>query len=171
LLPGVSARIVDPDTGRDVGKGMIGLIEARVPLVRPDWIRTTDLGLIDEDGFLFHHGRADGAIVRGGFKVMPEKIIAAMRLHPMVQEIGVVGNPDRRLGQVPVAVIQLSPDGLPPSKAELIAHARQHLVAHHVPENILFVPELPRTLTMKVDQAALAAMVADLLQGVEGDHG
>ncbi|MCK9541664.1 MAG: fatty acid--CoA ligase family protein [Novosphingobium sp.] len=172
LLPSVHARIVDPATGKDLGIGAIGLIEALIPAVGPDWIRTTDLGLLDEEGFLFHHGRADGAIVRGGFKVMPERIVEAMRQHTGVRDVAVVAVPSRRLGQVPVAVIQPWPDQPQPSKTGLLAHARRHLVAHHVPANFYFVSELPRTLTMKIDQAAVAALVGKLAGADEsGCHG
>lgn len=54
--------------------GQEGLLEVISPRIGPDWIRTSDIGLIDADGFLFHRGRADGAIMRGGFKLLPETI-------------------------------------------------------------------------------------------------
>jgi long-chain acyl-CoA synthetase len=63
--------------------------------VRDDWIRTTDLAVIDEDGFVFHRGRGDGAIMRGGFKVLPEKIIDVLQRHPSVLDAAVVGLPDQ----------------------------------------------------------------------------
>ena len=65
------------------------------------WVRTTDLARIDADGFLCILGRADQAIIRGGFKVLPEDIKAALERHPAVRGAAVVGRDDRRLGAVP----------------------------------------------------------------------
>ena len=89
-----------------------GLLEVLAPRIQPDWIRTSDLGVIDEDGFLFLRGRADGAIMRGGFKVLPEAIERALLLHPAVAETAVVAVPDQRVGEVPGAAIRLDP-GMP----------------------------------------------------------
>lgn len=177
-LPGIGLRIVDPDSGASLPANAPGLIEVLIPAVQDGWSRTTDLGLLDEDGFLFHHGRADGAIVRGGFKIMPETIIAALRRYPGVVDVGVAALPHRRLGQIPVAVLEwsgLGPESGPesesgpqPRKRDLLAFARQELVAHHVPVDFLIVDELPRTVTMKVDQVALNALAARL-RGAGGD--
>lgn len=68
-LPDTGLRIVDPDTGTELPVGERGLLEAKIAAISDDWIRTTDIASIDEDGFVTLHGRADGAINRGGFKV------------------------------------------------------------------------------------------------------
>ena len=75
---GVQLRVVDVDDGAELPRGEVGYLEALVPEVDPDWIRTTDLALIDEDDFVFHKGRGDGVILRGGFKVIPEAIDSAL---------------------------------------------------------------------------------------------
>ena len=72
-----------------------------------DWIRTTDMARIDADGFLWILGRADQAIIRGGFKVMPDDVRTALESHPAVQGAAVVGRPDDRLGETPVAMVEL----------------------------------------------------------------
>ena len=72
----VSLRIVDPRTSAPLPPGHVGLLEARVPRIGEHWIRTTDLAALDEEGFLYLHGRADDAINRGGFKVLPEEVAA-----------------------------------------------------------------------------------------------
>ena len=132
------------------------------PRVGPGWIRTSDLALIDADGFLFHRGRADGAIVRGGFKIVPESVEAALRLHPAVSEAVVVGLPDRRLGAIPAAAIRLAPGVPEPSFAELEAHLRGHVLAPHVPAKWLFCEDLPRTPSLKTDRPAIRRLfVAD----------
>src|SRR3546814_19752577 len=76
----------------DLPSGAVGYLEAKVPAVGTHWIRTTDLAMIDEDGFIFHKGRGDGAILRGGFKVLPETIVQALTKHPAVR------SEERRVG-------------------------------------------------------------------------
>ena len=111
-LPDTHVRVVDPDTGAELPAGEHGLLEAKVAPISPDWIRTTDIASIDTDGFVTLHGRADGAINRGGFKILPEIVRRVLISHPAVRDACVVGVPDRRLGQVPFAAIETIP-GMP----------------------------------------------------------
>ncbi|PTU30434.1 class I adenylate-forming enzyme family protein [Stenotrophobium rhamnosiphilum] len=154
-LPGAQLRIVDPDSGTVLPAGQEGLLEVISPRIGPDWIRTSDIALIDEDGFMFHRGRADGAIVRGGFKLLPEAIERALLEHIAVSAAAVIGVVDQRLGQVPAAAIQFKPDVTSPTIAELEAHLRDRVYATHIPVQWRFVKELPRTPTLKVDRRAL----------------
>jgi acyl-coenzyme A synthetase/AMP-(fatty) acid ligase len=154
-LPGVEIRVVDAETGEVLPPDREGIIEAKVARVGPDWIRTADLAVIDTDGFLFHRGRADGAIMRGGFKVLPETIVTALLRHEAVAAAGVVGIADRRLGQVPAAVIELRPGARPPEIAELERHLRERILATHIPAAWRFVDELPKNPSFKIDRAAL----------------
>jgi acyl-coenzyme A synthetase/AMP-(fatty) acid ligase len=149
-MPDAQIRVTDPVTREVLPAGQPGLLEARVPMMSNDWIRTTDLVTIDEDGFVFHHGRNDGAIVRGGFKIMPETVAGALRQHPAVSDAAVVGLPDARLGEVPVAAIEPRPGVAAPTAAELEAHIRGLLPATNVPARFLVVDALPRTPSMKV---------------------
>jgi long-chain acyl-CoA synthetase len=154
-LPGAQLRVVDPDTGQLLAAGEEGLLEVVSPRIGPDWIRTSDLAVLDADGFLFHRGRADGAILRGGFKVLPETVERALLLHPAVSSVAVVGLPDARLGQVPVVAIQPKQDAPWPSTRELEQHLREHTPATHIPVAWQLVDELPRTASLKVDYAAV----------------
>lgn len=154
-LPGASLRVIDPDTGAVLPPGQEGLLEVISPRIGPDWIRTSDIAVIDEDGFLFHRGRADGAIMRGGFKLLPETIERALMLHPAISAVAVVGLSDARLGQVPAAAIQFKPGVVSPGIAELEAHLRDQVYATHIPVIWRFVQELPRTPSLKVDRPAL----------------
>jgi acyl-coenzyme A synthetase/AMP-(fatty) acid ligase len=104
--------------------------------------------------------RADGAIVRGGFKLLPETIERALMLHESVAAAGVLGLHDQRLGQVPAAAVQLKPDVEPLGVAELEAHLRGHVYSTHIPVTWRFVEELPRTPSLKVDRLALQALFA-----------
>lgn len=148
-LPGVQVRIIDGDTGAAVPAGEPGILTAKVPLLGPDWVRTTDIASIDEDGFITLHGRADGAINRGGFKIIPETIRGVLISHSEVRDAGVVGVPDARLGQVPFAAVE-TVEGATVSEADLLAAVRAALPAHHVPVSVVFVDELPRTPSLKV---------------------
>ena len=118
-LPGVQVRVVDPDTGDELGSGRTGFLEARIDVIGPDWIHTTDLASIDTDGFVTIHGRGDGAIIRGGFKILPETVRRMLLSHPAVRDACVVGVPDRRLGEVPFAAVELRPGSPMPSESEL----------------------------------------------------
>ena len=158
VLPGAQLRIVDPDSGAILPAGQEGLLEVVSPRIGPDWIRTSDIALIDEDGFMFHRGRADGAIMRGGFKLLPEAIERALAEHEAVSAAAVIGITDQRLGQVPAAAIQFKPEVAPPTIAELEAHLRDRVYATHIPAHWRFVKELPRTPTLKVDRPALKAL-------------
>lgn len=157
---GAQIRIIDQETGQPAPPGKEGVIEAIIPRVGPGWIKTSDLGLIDKDGFLFLRGRVDNAIIRGGFKVLPTEIENVLTRHPGVIDAVVVGVKDERLGQAPAAAIQLAPGGQAPGVDELDAHIRRHLYATHVPVRYKFLTELPKTPSLKVDRGKVAALFA-----------
>lgn len=150
VCAGVEVRIVDPQSHALRPVGEVGVLEARVERIGPDWVATTDLARLDEDGFVFIEGRADDTINRGGFKVQPEKVEAALRRHPSVVDAAVVGEDDPRLGQVPVAVIELSGNWQPPTQAELDALVRDYLQSQEAPVRYAAMTALPRTASMKV---------------------
>lgn len=162
---GAQIRVVDPETGYELPAGTQGLLEVISPRIGPDWIRSSDLAMIDVNGFLFHCGRADGAIMRGGFKILPETIERALLTYPAVAAVAVVGIADKRLGQAPVAVVQLRVGSAPVDAATLEGHLRGHLPATHVPVQWLFVEALPRTLSMKVDQQAVRTLIQNYNEG------
>ncbi|MGU3500773.1 class I adenylate-forming enzyme family protein [Mycobacterium sp. C31M] len=162
VLPGVEVRIIDAESGEQVPVGERGILTAKIALLGPDWVRTTDLASIDEDGFVTLHGRADGAINRGGFKILPETVRAVLISHPAVRDAGVVGVPDHRLGEVPFAAVELRP-GKTVTESELKDLVRNQLPAHHVPVSVLVVDELPRTPSLKVSVPAVAELYSGTL--------
>jgi acyl-CoA synthetase (AMP-forming)/AMP-acid ligase II len=155
----VELRVVDPDNFTPLPPGETGLLEARAARIGPDWVRTNDLASIDADGFLFLHGRADGAINRGGFKIVPEVVAAALRAHPAVADAAVVGRPDTRLGEVPVAAVELAP-GAATDPETLRQWARDRLVAYQVPIEIRIVSVLPRNASLKISAPDVKALFA-----------
>jgi acyl-CoA synthetase (AMP-forming)/AMP-acid ligase II len=159
-LPDAQVRVVDPDTRAELPAGEHGLLEAKVAPISPDWIRTTDIASVDADGFVTLHGRADGAINRGGFKILPETVRRVLISHPAVRDACVVSVPDTRLGQVPFAAIEATP-GMPvPSKDELKDLVRQSLPVYNVPVDFAVVDELPRNPALKVSLSEVAALYA-----------
>jgi long-chain acyl-CoA synthetase len=161
-LPGVTIRVVDTETGTVLAPGEQGYLEALIPVVRPDWIRTTDIASMDSDGFVWLHGRGDGAIIRGGFKVIPDIVAACLRGHPAVLDAAVIGIQDRRLGEVPVAAVELKADAGVVNEADLKAHVRLHLPVYQVPAQVHIMSSLPRTPSMKISLVDLRRDLASM---------
>jgi acyl-CoA synthetase (AMP-forming)/AMP-acid ligase II len=159
--PGCALRVVDPETNASLPAGEVGLLEVSAAQLPDDgWIRTTDLARIDDDGFLWIVGRADQTILRGGFKVQPDVVRSALERHPDVRGAAVFGLDDERLGQVPVAAVELrAASGA--GSVDLFAHLRPLLASYELPARIVIVDELPRTPSAKVDLAAARALVRD----------
>jgi fatty-acyl-CoA synthase len=165
-LPGVSARVVDPDSGAVVGRGEVGELEVRGPNVmagyhdlpeetlaatRPGgWLRTGDLVTMDDRGYLAMTGRLKEMIVSGGENIFPVEIENALLEHPGVAQVAVVGVPDARWGESAVGVVVPADAGAEP--AELEAFLRDRLAAFKVPRRWVFVDELPRTASGKVQK-------------------
>ncbi|MCV7370546.1 AMP-dependent synthetase [Mycolicibacterium duvalii] len=149
---GREIRITSLDNDAGVGPNVQGRIEVRTH--GGDWVRTTDLGRLDADGFLYVDGRTDDVIIRGGFKVAPGDIVKALRSHPGVRDAGVTGLPDRRLGAIPVAAVEPAA-GVHVDPGELLGFLRERLTRYQLPARILVVDELPRTASLKVSQPAL----------------
>jgi long-chain acyl-CoA synthetase len=157
-LPDTRLRVVDPDTSAELPAGEQGLLEANIAPIGPDWIRTTDIASIDADGFVTLHGRADGAINRGGFKILPETVRRVLISHPAVRDACVVGVPDARLGQVPFAAVEATPSMTVPSDDELKDLVRQELPVYNVPVAFAVVDALPRNPALKVSLPEVAAL-------------
>jgi acyl-CoA synthetase (AMP-forming)/AMP-acid ligase II len=160
---GAQLRVVDDD-GEPVEAGTPGLLECKPGQLGPgiDWIRTTDLARIDDDGFLWILGRADQAIIRGGFKVMPDDVRSALEAHPAVAGAAVVGRTDERLGETPVAMIELrdgsdTDAGTDDIATEIADYLRARLARYEVPTEIAIVDAIPRTPSGKPDLSAVRA--------------
>ena len=168
LHRGVEARVVEPDTGAVLAAMAEGVLELRSPqLADPgEWLRTTDKARLAEDGYLWITGRADAAIIRGGFKVHPADVVSALEAHPAVREAVVVGIPDRRLGQVPAAALMLRTRHPAPTPAELVEFLRDRLLPYQLPVVFEIVDDVPRTASMKPVLPEVAALLS-AVRGVE----
>lgn len=165
---GVSLKIVDPD-GTAVAPGEVGELRVRPPNMASGYasgaelsdriddegyLATGDLGRLDEDGFVWIEGRSGDLINRGGNKVFPDEVEEVLRLSPLVAEAAVVGAPDDRLGEVPVAFIVTTGDV---GDDELVALCRDHLTPYKIPIDFVRIDALPKNEIGKVLRRQLAA--------------
>ena len=120
------------------------------------WLRTGDVGTIDDEGHLSVQGRADHVIRTGGEKVWPEEVERALSSHPKVGDVAVAGSPDPEWGShVRALVVPARPED-PPSLEELRAHGAERLARFKLPRELRLVEEIPRTSTGKVRRGALS---------------
>jgi acyl-CoA synthetase (AMP-forming)/AMP-acid ligase II len=159
---GCELRVVDPENGAPLPADTPGVLEVRARQLGDDlaWNRTTDLARLDADGFLWILGRADQAIIRGGFKVLPDDVRVALERDPRVHTAAVVGMDDLRLGAVPVAAVELRPGAGSVTSDELLADASKVLARYEIPTVLRIVAELPRTPSGKVDLSAVRGLFA-----------
>lgn len=168
---GAQLRVVDGD-GASLGPDQVGLLEVKPGQLGPsaEWMRTTDLARIDADGFLWIVGRADQAIIRGGFKIMPDDVRIALESHPSVAGAAVVGRRDERLGETPVAMVELREAGTAEPDA-LVDYLRDRLARYEVPAEIAIVDEIPRTASGKPDLGAIRRFFSEAVRATQRDHG
>lgn len=155
---GIDIRILD-EQGVQLGRNAIGEIWIRSPFATKEasvtaglvdgFLRTGDVGRLDDDGFLWLEGRASEVINRGGLKILPQEVEEQLCAQPGVAEACVGGVPDERLGQVPVAWIRPTP-GARVDPPELLSRLRTTLAGYKVPVSLNVVAELPRNEIGKV---------------------
>jgi long-chain acyl-CoA synthetase len=169
-FPGVRLQVVDDD-GTVLPAGQTGRLQVASPQVGDSadrWVTTSDLAHIDSDGYLYIDGRADDVIVRGGFKIAPETVVRALRTHDAVADAAVAGLADARLGQIPVAAVELR-SAMTATGDELRAHCRASLAAYEVPVQVFVVDELPRGAALKVDRRRLVVTLEKLTAVTQSD--
>lgn len=148
--PGVEISVIDPETGDPLSPGAHGILQVRSAQASGgdgQWVRTNDLGAIDDDGFVWIHGRADDVINRGGFKIFPAEVEDCLEAHPQVREAVIFGVADDRLGEVPVGVVVTAGDV---TAEDLIAWTRSRLTGYKVPVRVLLTDSIPRNSAMKI---------------------
>ncbi|MEM9422257.1 MAG: AMP-binding protein, partial [Pseudomonadota bacterium] len=161
-LPGTDMRLVDGDgkvvpvgergeiqiKGPQVTKGYLNAAETTQNAFDNGWLRTGDVGVFDEDGYLRIVDRVKDMVIVSGFNVFPNEVENIVMGLDGVADVGVVGRPDPVSGEAVVACVVRSSETL--SAEDVIAHCRDHLTAYKVPKDIRFVDQLPKTPVGKV---------------------
>jgi acyl-CoA synthetase (AMP-forming)/AMP-acid ligase II len=171
--PGFELRIADAD-GQDVPTGEAGEVIVKGPTVMtgylddPEatkntlsddgWLRTGDLGVLDDRGCLRIVGRIKDMFIVGGFNVYPAEIENALLRHPDVKQAAVIGIPDERMGEVGMAFV-VTHSGNADGGAEILTWCRDQMANYKVPRTIEIVDELPMNATGKVVKDELRARV------------
>ncbi|MBN9317154.1 MAG: long-chain fatty acid--CoA ligase [Devosia sp.] len=168
-LPATDIRFVDVDTNQVVPLGQRGELQVKGPQVmlgyhdNPEatraafmdgWLRTGDVGIMDDDGYVFIVDRIKDLIICSGFNVYPRNVEEAILQHPAVEEANVIGVPDEYRGEAPVAFVKLK-DGQQTSEAELKKFLAQSLNKIEMPKEIIFKDQLPKTLIGKLSKKEL----------------
>ncbi len=167
-LPGTQIEIRDGE-GKVLGPNEPGEVFVKGPTVmkgywnRPDataaelqdgWLKTGDIGLLDEDGFLSIVDRVKDLIIRGGYNVYPREVEEVLWEHPDIVEVAVVGVPDEHYGEEIAAVTVLAP-GSEATPESIRAWAKERLSAYKVPHLFAFVDALPKGATGKILKRAI----------------
>ncbi len=167
-LPGTSIEVRDSE-GVPLAPGEVGEVFLKGPTImkgyrnRPEataadlqdgWLKTGDLGNLDEDGYLSIVDRAKDLIIRGGYNVYPREVEEVLYEHPDIVEVAVVGVPDDHFGEIVAAVVTLA-DGSGLDGDTLRAWAKTQLSAYKVPTVYRFVDSLPKGATGKILKRAI----------------
>ncbi|MFD2681689.1 o-succinylbenzoate--CoA ligase [Bacillus seohaeanensis] len=134
--------------GPNVTKGYYKREEANENSFVGEWFQTGDIGYVDEEGFLFMLDRRSDLIISGGENVYPAQIEETLLSYPTVMDVGVVGIPSSKWGEVPCAFVVTKQKNV--SEEELLLHCRQHLASYKTPKKFIFVDELPRNASNKL---------------------
>ncbi|MCB1667182.1 MAG: AMP-binding protein [Pseudomonadales bacterium] len=176
-LPHVEVCIADPDTGEilrlgERGEiwvrgyltmtGYFGMEEATRNTIRDDgWLRTGDMGIMDDRGYLKIAGRIKDMIIRGGMNIYPREIEDLLFSHPDVNQIAVVGLPDEQWGEIVAAVVLPKDANNPPSPDDLFKLCREKLAPHKSPVIWYFVDDFPLTPSGKIQKFQLVDWIRE----------
>jgi long-chain acyl-CoA synthetase len=172
-LPGVHLRVLDLG-GRELPDGQTGELAFHSaanfsgywsdPRNTADalvngWVYSGDLGHRDSDGFYWFDGRKKEIIVRCGSNISPQEVEEALYQHPAILEAGVIGVPHEIYGEQVVACVTLR-EGQTVGEEDICTFARSRLADYKVPERIIFIKEMPKGITGKVQRRALKELAA-----------
>jgi malonyl-CoA/methylmalonyl-CoA synthetase len=170
LLPGVEIRIADPQTGKALPQGEIGVIDIRGPNVfkgywrmpdktkeefRPDgFFISGDLGYIDQNGYVYISGRAKDLVISGGYNVYPAEVESAIEAIPGVAECAVIGVPHADFGEAVVAVVAPKP-GSQLDEKQIQSAIASDLAKYKQPKRVFVTTDIPRNAMGKIQKKDL----------------
>ena len=140
--------------GHNVMQGYYNNPEATAETIVNGWLRTGDMGYMDEDGYFFIVDRKKDMIIRGGENIYPREIEEVLFTHPQIAEATVIAKPDPIWGEEVLALVVPVP-GASPTEEEIIEYCRQRLADYKLPREVRFRTDLPKTLTGKVQKKLL----------------
>jgi acyl-CoA synthetase (AMP-forming)/AMP-acid ligase II len=136
--------------GPRVMTGYWGDEEKTSQVISPDgWLRTGDMGWIDDEGYIYLAGRGDDMIIRGGENISPEEVEDVLHSHHQVEEAAVIGIPDPEWGQEPRAIVSIKKGG-DTTQEDIMEYCRSRLAGFKRPRSVIFVDSLPRNQLGKV---------------------
>ena len=178
VLPGVEARIVDPETGEVLGPDTQGELQARSSMVMQGyynmteatgaaidgegWLHTGDLATVDADGYYNITGRLKDMIVRGGENVYPREIEEFLYTHPKISDVQVIGVPDARMVEEVMAWVMLKP-GETADAEEIREFCRGKIAHYKIPRYVKVATEFPMTVTGKIQKFRMREMAVEEL--------
>ncbi|NSW91855.1 MAG: AMP-binding protein [Firmicutes bacterium] len=178
VLPFIEAKIIDPETkkevppgtpgefvarGYNVMKGYYKMPEATAQVIDSEgWLHTGDLAVMDENGYFKITGRIKDMIIRGGENIYPKEIEEFLYTHPAVKDVQVIGVPDKKYGEVVMACIILK-EGQTVTEDEIKQYVREHMARHKTPKYVKFMDSFPLTASGKVRKYKLREWAIDEL--------
>lgn len=153
--------------GKNVMQGYFEDAEATSRAIDADgWLRTGDIGVVNEAGYIRITDRKKDMFIVGGFNCYPAEIENILLAHPSIAHVAIVGIPDQRLGEVAKAYVVVKPGALVTS-AEITSWSRENMANYKVPRSVEFVERLPMNASGKVQRFALRTAVSNI--GVDND--
>ena len=167
---GIELKIVD-EKGKEVAAGEVGEIiirskqvmkgywnmpEETAKSIRNGWFYTGDAGYKDKEGYVYIHDRVKDMIVSGGENVYPAEVENALMKHPAIQDVAVIGIPDDRWGEVPLAIV-VRKAGVEVTEDDIVAFGRTQLAGFKTPKKVAWIDALPRNPSGKILKKDLRA--------------
>jgi long-chain acyl-CoA synthetase len=130
------------------------------------WLRTGDIGTMDEDGFLYFVDREKDLIIASAYNIAPADVESVLLQHPAVQEVAVIGVPDEYRGETVKAFVVLAEDYRGKvTEADIIAYGKANMAAYKYPRQVEFIDQLPKSPIQKVLRKQLRDMEAARRKG------
>ena len=180
----IETKIVDPETGEELGpnqpgefcargynimKGYYKMPEATAQVIDKDgWLHTGDIAMVDENGYYKITGRLKDMIIRGGENIYPKEIEDFIYTHSSVSDVQVIGIPSKEYGEEIMACVILK-KGAIATEDDIKQYVKSHMARHKTPSYVTFIDEFPMTASGKIQKFKLREMASEVL-GLSKDN-